>query len=59
MFMQSHMNLGLGVLDMYLKVILKSASNRALQSVLMSVYNYLHESVRYVPTYYVRSHFLC
>lgn len=53
-----HISLVLRVLDMSLKVILKSALNRALQSVLMSVYNYLHESVQYIPVYCVRSDFL-
>lgn len=53
--MQTHSSLAFSVLDMHLKVKLKSALNRALQSLPMSVYNYLCESVQYISTYCVRS----
>lgn len=52
MFMQSHT--GLGLRDVCLKVSSKSASNRALQSVLGSVCSCLCESLQCTPTYWVR-----
>lgn len=56
-----HMSLALSVLEIGLTVSFNSAFsafNRALQSILTPLYNYLSESVQYIPTYCARKAFL-
>lgn len=55
------MSLALSVLEIGLTVSFNSAFsafNRALQSILTPLYNYLSESVQYIPTYCARKAFL-